>query len=319
MFMQAKPSVLFVNKPHPLLVQRFADAGYHCDSEPDLPRDEIGKIIHAYYGMIINSRFMVDREFIDLATSLKFIGRLGSGMESIDVEYAENKGIRCFNSPEGNRDAVGEHALGLLLCVLNHICSADHSVRAGRWEREANRGVEIMGKTVAIIGYGNMGKAFAARLLGFGAEVIAYDKYLTGFSDRHAREVSMDDVFSTADIVSLHVPLTAETTGMCGDDFFERFNKNIFLINTSRGGVVNTASLVNNLERGKVRGAGLDVLEYEDISFETMIAKDVPEPMKYLRNSPKVVLTPHVAGWTIESKQKLAEVLADKILAEFPG
>jgi len=238
-------------------------------------------------------------------------------MESIDVNYALQKGIKCFNSPEGNRDAVGEHALGMLLVLMNRIMVADKQIRSGKWEREGNRGVEIKGKTVGIIGYGNTGSAFAQRLSGFGSDVIAYDKYKAGFTDDHITECTLDDIFEYSDILSLHVPLTKETTYMVNDAFIHRFRKPVYLVNTSRGKVVETAALVRALETKKILGAALDVLEYEDISFEKMKISEFPEPLKYLIRAENVILTPHIAGWTAESKFKLAKILAEKILAEF--
>jgi D-3-phosphoglycerate dehydrogenase len=257
----------------------------------------------------------MNRQLIDKATNLKFIGRVGAGMESIDVAYAESKGIKCFNSPEGNRDAVGEHALGMLIAVMNNFLHADKQVRNGEWKREENRGVEIKGKTIGIIGYGNMGSAFAKKLKGFEANVIAYDKYKFNYSDEFVKEVSLEEIFENSDILSLHVPLTDETHYMLNASFINKFKKKFWLINTSRGAVVNTNDLVAALKSGKVKGAALDVIEYEETSFETLSGKDLPDAWKYLISSDKVILTPHIAGWTVESKIKLAKVLAEKIIA----
>jgi D-3-phosphoglycerate dehydrogenase / 2-oxoglutarate reductase len=315
--MESSRKVIFINIPHNVLQQELEANGFICDLEPLRSKEEIEKTIADYTGLIINSRFRIDKEFIDKAINLKFIGRVGSGMESIDVKYACTKGIMCYNSPEGNRDAVGEHALCLLLSMFNHVNRADQQVRQGIWHREENRGFEIKGKTIGIIGYGNMGSAFARRLKGFDTTVIAYDKYKSGFSDEFVHECSMDDIFDQADVLSLHVPLTDETGYMFNDEFIGRFKKQFWLINTARGKVVDTACLVRGLESKKVLGAALDVLEYEDISFENMDASDYPAPMKYLIGAENVIMTPHIAGWTAESKYKLAKVLADKILAEF--
>jgi D-3-phosphoglycerate dehydrogenase / 2-oxoglutarate reductase len=309
--------VIFINIPHPILQQELEANGYTCVLEPTKSREEIEQNIGEYFGLIINSRFTIDKPFIDKATGLRFIGRVGSGMESIDMEYACARGIRCFNSPEGNRDAVGEHALCLLLTLFNHVNRADRQVRQGKWERETNRGMEIKGKTVGIIGYGNTGSAFAKRLKGFDASVIAYDKYKSGFSDEYVHESTLEVLFAHADVLSFHVPLTDETRYLFSDDFIGRFRKPFWLVNTARGKVVHTAALVRGLESKKVLGAALDVLEYEDISFENMDTPDYPEPLRYLIGAENVILTPHIAGWTEESKYKLAKVLADKILAEF--
>jgi D-3-phosphoglycerate dehydrogenase / 2-oxoglutarate reductase len=304
--------VLFIDEVHPLIKEELTAFGLQCDFFPDYTRSDFSRIIHEYSGIILRSKITVDREMLSAATKLRFIGRVGSGMEGIDVEYAENLGIRCLNSPEGNRDAVGEHTLGLLLSLMDHINRADRQVRQGRWIREGNRGTEIKGKTVGIIGYGNMGSAFALRLKGFGSKVLSYDKYKRQYADDNTRESTLEDIYETADILSLHVPLTDETRYMVNDEFLGKFRKNIWLINTSRGGVVKTKDLVNNLKSGKVLGAALDVLEYEDTSFEVLM-ETLPEEYEWLCNAGNVVLTPHIAGWTVESRYKLAKVLVDKI------
>ncbi len=305
--------VLFIDKVHPLVASGLTAAGYVCDHLPGLGREEVAAIIPQYSGIIVRSGIRIDRPLLDLAESLEFIGRVGSGMENVDVETATARGIRCINSPEGNRDAVGEHATGLLLALLRNTVRADRQVRNGQWLREPNRGTEIMGKTVGIIGYGNMGSAFAQRLSGFGAEVISYDKYKTGYSDGNTRETGMEELFSRSDIVSLHVPLTEETMAMADASFIGKFAKSIWLVNTSRGKVVNTPHLAEALRSGKVLGAALDVLEYEDTTFE-QIARESSPDLDYLKTSDKVILTPHIAGWTHESAVKLATVLVGKIL-----
>lgn len=311
--------VIFLNIPHPVLQQELEAAGYDCEMAAVEPREEIQKRIGEYFGIIINSRFFLDRSFLEQATSLRFIGRVGSGMESIDTAFAESKGIRCFNSPEGNCQAVGEHALGLLLGMMNHIPRSDQQVRHLEWKREENRGNEVHGKTIGIIGYGNTGSAFSRLLRGFETTVLAYDKYKSGFSDAFVKESSLQDIFEQADIISFHVPLTPETRYYLNEDFISQCRKPFWLLNTSRGKVVETQALVKALHEGRVLGAGLDVLEYEDISFEKMEMGQIPSPLKELMANDKVVLTPHVAGWTKESKVKLAKVLAEKILAAFPG
>ncbi|OFX19857.1 MAG: hydroxyacid dehydrogenase, partial [Bacteroidetes bacterium GWA2_31_9b] len=280
--------------------------------------DETLAIIHKYEGIIIRSKFKLDKDVIDKAHNLKFIGRVGSGLENIDTDYANQKGITCFNSPEGNRDAVGEHALGLLLTLANNISKADSEIRNGKWAREENRGFELKGKTIGIIGYGNMGSAFAQRLRGFESHVIAYDKYKFNYSNDFVKEKSLTELFEQVDILSLHVPLTDETNYMVNNDFINRFRKPLYIINTSRGKVLNTNDLVLNIKNGKVLGAALDVIEYEEVSFENLLsAKPIPESFDYLLKCNKVVLTPHIAGWTIESNIKLSEVLAQKIINQF--
>ncbi len=304
--------VLFIDSVHPLIREELTGMGFECDYFPEYGRADFLSVAGHYTGIIIRSKITIDQEFLDRAVGLKFIGRVGAGMESIDVEYAERKGVRCLNSPEGNRDAVGEHALGMLLSLMNHLNRADRQVRQGVWNREGNRGDEIKGKTVGIIGYGNMGGAFAQRLRGFEARVISYDKYKSGYTDGNTSEVSLDELFNQTDILSLHVPLTKETTHMVDGVFLGRFRKNIWLINTARGKVVKTADLVTNLASGKVRGAALDVLEYEDSSFE-LLSDNAPPELHYLLNAENVILSPHIAGWTQESNVKLAKVLVDKI------
>ncbi len=310
--------VLFVDSTHSKLPEKLTEAGFICDYLPDIKPKEIIKIISKYEGVIIRSKIKIDKPIIDAATNLKFIGRVGAGLENIDVDYATQKGITCFNSPEGNRDAVGEQALGMLLTLFNNIIKADFEVRNGKWIREGNRGIEIKGKTIGIIGYGNMGSAFAQRLKGFEANVIAYDKYKFNYSDDYVKEASLENIFENTDILSLHVPLTEETQFMVNDDFINRFKKNIYIINTARGKVLKTDDLVKNMQKGKVLGSTLDVLEYEQVSFENLHSEnDLPEAFQYLINSNKVVLTAHIAGWTQESNVKLSEFLADKIIAAF--
>ena len=236
-------------------------------------------------------------------------------MENIDVPFAESKGIKCLHAPEGNRDAVGEHAIGMLLALLNNLLRADKEVSNGVWIREGNRGTEIQGKTFGIIGYGNMGSAFAQRLKGFGVTVLAYDKYKKNYSDEYTKEATMEELFEKADIVSLHLPLTEETHYLANNNFFKKFKKNIYFINTARGKNVKTDDLVEQIKSGKVLGACLDVLEYESISFEALDPNKMPEAFKYLVQSDKVILSPHIAGWTYESHEKIAETLVRKILA----
>ncbi len=308
--------VLLIDSVHPLIKEELTRSGFQCDYFPDYGTSEFESIVDQYVGIIIRSKIRLDKAFLSKATNLRFIGRVGAGLENIDVEFAASQGIVCLNSPEGNRDSVGEHAIGMLLSLLNHLNRADRQVRDGKWIREGNRGVEIRGKTVGIIGYGNMGSAFAQRLKGFEATVIAYDKYKTGYTDGNCAESSLEELFQQSDIISLHVPLTSETRYMADSAFFSRFAKPVYLINTSRGKVLKTADLVASLKSGKVLGAALDVLEYEDGSFEQL--GETPPELAYLIQAENVILTPHIAGWTVESNLKLAKVLVDKIITAFP-
>ncbi|MCD6113429.1 MAG: hypothetical protein J7J86_09235 [Bacteroidales bacterium] len=309
--------VLFIDSTHKVLRDELIELGFQTDYFPDYSKKEYENIIEDYFGIIVRSKIKIDKNFIDKGKKLKFIARVGAGLENIDVKYAESKGIKCFNSPEGNRDSVGEHALGMLLSLLNNLNRADKEVRQGIWRRRENWGVEIKGKTVGIIGYGNMGGAFAQRLQGFQANVIAYDKYKFNYSDKYVCEKSLQEVFEQTDILSIHVPLTDETLYMINDEFINKFKKNIYIINTARGKVLKTDDLVKNIKSGKVLGAALDVLEYEKLSFENINKQDLPYSFQYLANSEKVVLSPHIAGWTYESNYKLSKFIVDKIKAYF--
>lgn len=277
------------------------------------------KQVASYDGLVIRSRIRIDRNFLDRATKLKFVARAGAGMENIDVDAASEKGIVCLNAPEGNRDAVGEQAIGMILSLFNKLITADKEVRQGIWQREANRGHELKGKTIGIIGYGNTGSAFAKKLSGFECTVIAYDKYLSGYGSVFAAETGLNELFEKTDILSLHIPLTDETEFMVNEKFLKSFKKNIWLINTSRGKCVRTDDLVRMIQEGKVSGACLDVLEYEDLSFEKFDIQHSKfqhsDTWKYLINSNRVVLTPHIAGWTFESHERISAVLLEKILA----
>ena len=310
--------VLFIDSVHPLIREELMVHGFECDYFPDYLRNDFEEIIGQYFGIIIRSKITLDKGLLDKATGLKFIGRVGSGMENIDFAYAVSKGIICINSPEGNRDAVGEHTVGMILSLINHISRADRQVRQGKWIREGNRGIEIKGKTIGIIGYGNMGSAFAQRLKGFEANVISYDKYRKNYSDGNTRETDLDEIFESTDILSLHIPLTEETHYMANKEFLGKFRKNIWLINTSRGRIVHTVDLSDQLKAGKVLGAALDVLEYEDSTFESLSGSR-KEEFEYLLNADNVLITPHIAGWTTESNIKLAKVLVEKIKIAFPN
>ena len=306
--------ILFIDTVHPLLKQELEKENHICDSAYNKSKTEIQQIISNYQGIIIRSRFKIDKQFIDFGSNLKFIARAGSGLENIDVEYAENKNIHCYNAAEGNRQAVAEHALGMLLSLFNNLNNADQEVREGKWERERNRGIELAGKTVGIIGYGNNGSAFAEVLKGFNVKILAYDKYLTNYPQKS----SMETINKEADIISLHVPLTDETTYLVDDNFIKRFVKNFYLINTARGKCVNTKNLVKALENKKINGACLDVLEYEKTSFENLSKDGLTSDMQYLMNAQNTILSPHIAGWTAESNVKIAEVLLNKFTSDFP-
>jgi D-3-phosphoglycerate dehydrogenase / 2-oxoglutarate reductase len=306
--------ILFIDSNHSSLHKALEKAGHECDLNYNWTKDQIIDNVHLYDGIVIRSRIKITKEIIDKAVNLKFIARAGAGMENIDVAYAESKNIKCICAPEGNKDAVAEHAIGMLLSLFNNLSRADKEVRTGKWIREGNRGIELMGKTVGIIGYGNMGSAFAERLKGFGVNVLVYDKYKKNFGNEFIREASLEDIFEKADILSLHTPLTDETHYMINDEFIGRFKKNIYIINTARGKCMNTADLVKNLRSGKVAGACLDVLEYEVVSFEGLDTKELPEAFQYLIQSDKVIFSSHIAGWTHESNEKIAKILAEKIL-----
>ena len=309
--------ILFLDSNHDVLHETLMNAGFRCDLFWDRSKEELIKLIPEYDAMVIRSKFKISREIIDSALNLKCIGRVGAGMENIDVIYAESKGIKCLHAPEGNRDAVAEHVLGMLLMLFNNLKRADNEVRTGIWKRHENRGFEICGKTVGIIGFGNMGSAFAQRLKGFECKILAYDKYKKNFGNEFVRESTMQELFDACDIVSLHIPYNNETDYLVNEKFINRFRKKVYFINSSRGKCLNTADLVKEIETGKVAGACLDVLEYESVSFEDIDIANAPAPMKYLINSEKVVLSPHIAGWTHESKIKIAEILAEKIVRNF--
>lgn len=320
--------ILHLDTNHPLLLNQLINLGFTNEEDYTSSKEDVEKVIHNYDGLIIRSRFKIDKAFLDKATQLKFIGRVGAGLENIDCNYAESKNIHLISAPEGNRNAVGEHSLAMLLSLFNKLNKADKDVRQGLWQREANRGIELDGKTIGLIGYGNMGKAFAKKLRGFDVDVICHD-IKPNVGDENAKQVSLSDLQEKADILSLHIPETPLTLGMINSEFINRFNKPFWLINTARGKSVITEDLVTALESRKILGAGLDVLEYEKSSFENLFKVDepkfrwmrkskksnLPEPFQYLINADNVILTPHVAGWTIESKEKLAQTIVDKIKA----
>ncbi|MEW2921008.1 2-hydroxyacid dehydrogenase [Muricauda sp. ANG21] len=307
--------VLHLDTNHPLLLEQFAQLGFENHEDYTSTKEEVEKTIDKYDGIIIRSRFTIDHQFLDKATNLKFIGRVGAGLENIDTQFAKEKGIFLASAPEGNRIAVGEHTLGMLLSLMNKMTKANREVKKGKWDREGNRGEELDGKTVGIIGYGNMGKAFAKKLRGFDVEVICYD-IVGGVGDDNARQVGIMEFQQKSDVVSLHVPQTEKTIGMVNTAFINGFHNPFWLLNTARGKCVVTKDLVEALKSGKILGAGLDVLEYEKKSFENMFVQK-PKAFKYLRKAKNVLLTPHVAGWTVESKEKLAQTIVDKVKARF--
>lgn len=307
--------ILFIDTAHDILAKELESFGFQCVHYTGFERKEILQQLHLYEGVVIRSKIKLDKEALDHAVNLKFIARVGAGMENIDQQYAEAKGIVCLNAPEGNRDAVAEHAMGMILSLLNHLCRVNEEVRKGIWIRAGNRGNEIKGKTIAIIGYGNTGSEFSKRLAGFSATVLAYDKYKSGFSTDYVKEASMEEIFREADILSLHVPLTHETYHLVNTEYINRFEKPIWIINTSRGSCINTTDLMDSIDEGKVNGAALDVLECENLSFEDIETESLPEQFQRLFKSNKVILSPHIAGWTYESHYKLSKVLADKVRA----
>ncbi|MDO4728647.1 MAG: 2-hydroxyacid dehydrogenase [Bacteroidota bacterium] len=304
--------ILHLDSNHRILAEMLNRQEFVNDFDFTSTKTEVEDKLPQYQGVVIRSRFTIDRQFIDRGTNLKFIARVGAGVENIDVDYAKSKGIRLIAAPEGNRNAVGEHALGMLLSLFNKLNLADQSVRLGKWEREQHRGYELEGKTIGIIGYGNMGKSFAKKLSGFDvAEVLFYD-IQSGLADQYAREVSLEELQQKSDVISLHTPYTPLTHNMINQDFIQKLSKPIWLLNTARGKNVSTSALVSALQKGQILGAGLDVLEYEKTSFEAI--DNIPDDLNYLFTSPKVILSPHIAGWTFESHVKLAQTIGNKIL-----
>ena len=309
-------NILHLDSNHPLLIEQLAALGHTNHEDYSSSKEAIEAKIHQYDGLIIRSRFRIDAAFLDKATKLKFIGRVGAGLENIDTEYAETKGIHLIAAPEGNQNAVGEHALGMLLALFNKLHTADRDVRDGKWQREANRGLELDGKTVGIIGYGHMGKAFAKKLRGFEVEILCYD-LKPSIGDVNAQQVSLETLQEKAQILSLHVPHTELTFQMINTNFISQFKQPFWLLNTARGSCVVTEDLVSALESKTILGAGLDVLEYEKSSFENLFSKTPPPALDNLLKADNVMLSPHVAGWTVESHQKLAQTIVDKIVNYF--
>ena len=307
--------ILCIDSNHDVLHETLIEAGFQCDLFWNKSKEELIQLIPNYDGIVIRSKFKITKEIINTAPNLKCIGRVGAGLENIDINYAQSKGITCVSAPEGNRDAVGEHALGMLLMLLNNLKRGDNEVRHGIWKRAENRGHEISGKTIAIIGFGNMGSAFAKRLHGFDCKILAHDTIKTNFGNEFVTESTLEKIYQEADIVSIHLPLNSETNYYMNDGFISSFKKNIYVINTARGKCLNTADLVKHIQSGKVLGACLDVLEYESTSFENIDVTALPEPMQYLLQSEQVILTPHIAGWTHESNYKMSKIIAEKMIA----
>ncbi len=306
--------ILCIDSNHSILHETLISAGFGCDLFWDKTKEELISLMPNYEAVVIRSKFKITKEIIDTCPKLTCIGRVGAGMENIDIDYAQSKGITCVHAPEGNRDAVAEHALGMLLMLLNRLKIADTEVRQGIWKRAENRGFEIKDKTIGVIGYGNMGSEFVKRLHGFGCKILVFDKYKQRFGTDTIIESTLETIHQEADIISLHTPLTEETTHLINDDFINSFRKNIYIINTARGNCLNTEDLVTHLKSGKVKGACLDVLEYESTSFENMDLRKMPEPVQYLMQSDNVILTPHIAGWTHESNYKMGKIIAEKII-----
>ncbi|MDO6596511.1 2-hydroxyacid dehydrogenase [Oceanihabitans sp. 2_MG-2023] len=311
--------ILHIDSNHSLLINQLNNLGFTNHEDYTASKADIQNKIANYDGFIIRSRFSIDKTFLDAATNLKFIGRVGAGLENIDCEYAKSKNIHLISAPEGNRNAVGEHSLAMLLSLFNKLNKADQEVRSGKWLREENRGIELDGKTIGLIGYGNMGKAFAKKLRGFDVTVLCYD-VKENLGDKNAKQVTLQELQKQADVLSLHTPETPLTVNMINSNFISQFTKPFWLINTARGKSVVTKDLVSALKSGKILGAGLDVLEYEKASFENLFKKEIsssavmmPEAFQHLIQAENVLLSPHVAGWTIESKEKLAQTIVDKI------
>ena len=305
--------ILLLDKNHPLISEQLLDKNFILDEDFISSYEQVLEKIDKYEGVIIRSRIPLDARLLEKGKNLKFIARVGAGMENIDVLKAQELGIKLINSPEGNRDAVAEHCLGMLLVLMNRLFISANEVKNNVWLREENRGEEIKGKIFGLVGYGNMGKALAERLSGFGCEVIFYD-IKPNLSDGFAKQVSLKELQANADILSLHIPLNDKTHYIIDEKFISEMKKSFYFINTSRGKNVKTSALIDGLKSGKVRGACLDVLEYEKSSFENLELEN--DDLQYLLNSEKVIITPHIAGWTHQSKIKLAQTIVDKILAE---
>lgn len=312
----SEKQVVFIDSVHPVLEQKLTQAGMRCLDQTKTNFENLLPFLSTAYGIVIRSRFTIDANFLSFCPDLKFIARSGSGLENIDTKVCRELGKRVYNSPEGNRNAVAEHALGMLLSLFHKIQKADKEIRVGEWNRESNRGEELDGKTVGIIGYGNNGAAFAKKLRGFDVRVLAHDKYKSGFGDHFVQECTLNAIMEQADVLSFHIPQNKETRYIFNVEFVSKMHKPFYLLNLSRGKIVETEALVAGLKAGKIKGAGLDVLEYESKSFESFFEQELPPSFSYLISAANVVLTPHVGGWTSESYIKLSSVLAEKILAD---
>jgi len=306
------PRCLVIDPMHESLFAMMTEIGWQVDYKPNITRDEVKAVHQGYDGLIVRSKTTIDGDLLGPAPTLKLIGRAGAGLDNIDLDYMQQQGIHVLHASEGNRDAVGEYAVGALLSLMRNIPRGDRQVRSLVWDREGNRGEEIMGKTVGIVGYGNMGQSFARRLSGFGCNVLAYDKYKTGFSDAFAREATLETLWNETDILSLHIPLTAETRMLVDAAYLARFKKPFIFVNTARGEIASLTDLAGALGRGLVRGAVLDVLENEKLQTLTPNQR---QAFDLLAGRSDVILTPHIAGWTFESHVKINVALVEKIRA----
>jgi D-3-phosphoglycerate dehydrogenase len=302
--------VLIIDDVHALLINGLQKLNYNVTYLPAITRQEILQIIAPFQVLVVRTKTNIDAEILNAANNLKVIARAGSGLDNIDIEIAEQKGIYCFNAGQANADAVGEHALGMLLSLMRNLNKADNEVRNKIWDREGNRGFELNGKTVGIIGFGNTGKAFAKKLAGFDVKILAYDKYLKNYSNQNANEATLAQIFEESDILSLHIPLTTETQNWIDHSFITKFKKNIYLINVCRGGVLNMPQIIDNIDSGKIIGACFDVLENEKL---LNLSNPQQKDFDYLINKQNVVLSPHIAGWTFESYEKIAQTILSKL------
>lgn len=310
--MKKNKDILIIDPVHPVLIEQLAETGWNCFYFPDIEKEEVKEKISGMTGLVVRTKMQIDKEIMEAGKKLQFIARAGAGMDNIDVDFAVSKNIQLLNAPEGNADAVGEHVVGMILSLLRKINSSSYEVKNKIWLREENRGLELNGKTFAIIGYGNMGKSTAQKLKGFGLRIIAYDKYLKNFGNESVEEVPLETIYETADLVSLHLPLTDETNYLVNHDFIAHFKRPFFLINTSRGKILKTVDVLRELESGKIKGLCLDVLENEKL--QTLFGED-KMIFEKLTNNPHVIITPHIGGWTMESYYKISRVLAQKIKA----
>jgi len=307
--------VVFLDTVHPILNEELTANGYNCIDASAKSMEQCVDLLKDAIGIVIRSRFSLDKNILDHCKNLKFIARSGAGMENIDIDYCNSRNITLYNAPEGNRNAVAEHALGMLLSLFNNLNKGDSEIRNGTWDREGNRGIELDGKTIGIIGYGNNGSAFIKKLSGFDVEILVYDKYKSGFSNNQIKEATLSEIQEKATVLSFHIPQNEETIYFGNSSFFDGFLNNFYLINLSRGKIIKTADLVAAIKSTKILGACLDVLEYEKSSFESFFEQEITPEFEYLLQSEKVILSPHVGGWTMESYYKLSKVLSDKILA----